>query len=117
MILEVLGVFLLTTSMTIKAVKFTPEVLLSAPRRSAGVPNSDASKILHSVSTYSFNDHKSTGEIRVLNAETKESVVVTKVEGASEPTWINDKTVLLLVPGKNSTTDVVIGGLEDFDKT
>ncbi len=36
--------------MTIKATKFTPPVLLSAPRRSAGVPNPSGTKVLYTVS-------------------------------------------------------------------
>jgi hypothetical protein len=36
--------------MTIQAEKFTPEVLLSAPRRSPGVPNSTGELVLYTVS-------------------------------------------------------------------
>lgn len=36
--------------MTIQASKFTPEVLLSAPRRSPGVPNPSGTKALYTVS-------------------------------------------------------------------
>jgi hypothetical protein len=36
--------------MTIKATKFTPEVMLAAPRRSAGVPNPSGTKALFGVS-------------------------------------------------------------------
>ena len=36
--------------MTIRAAKFTPEVLLSAPRRSAGSPNSSGKLVLYTVS-------------------------------------------------------------------
>lgn len=36
--------------MTIQAARFTPEVLLSAPRRSAGIPNSSGELILYTVS-------------------------------------------------------------------
>jgi hypothetical protein len=70
--------------MTIRAAKFTPEVLLSAPRRSAGVPNSNASKILYSVSTYSFTDHAKKSEIRILDVETQQTSLVTDVSLASK---------------------------------
>lgn len=36
--------------MTIRAAKFTPEVLLSAPRRTPGLPNSTGEKAIYSVS-------------------------------------------------------------------
>lgn len=54
--------------MTIKATKFNPEVLLSAPRRSPGKPNSDGTKVLYSISTYSFSKHERKQEIRLLYA-------------------------------------------------
>jgi dipeptidyl aminopeptidase/acylaminoacyl peptidase len=100
-----------------RAAKFTPEVLLSAPRRSAGVPNSDASQLLYSVSTYSFGKFETTSEIRILDVETKESVVVTDSK-ASEPHWIGGTQVLLLVPGKKSgTTEIHIGDPKDWKKS
>jgi hypothetical protein len=37
--------------MTIKASQFTPQVLLSAPRRSAGVPNANGSYVLFTVNS------------------------------------------------------------------
>lgn len=36
--------------MTIQAAKFTPEILLSAPRRSPGVPNATGELVLYTVS-------------------------------------------------------------------
>lgn len=38
--------------MTITAKKFTPEVLLTAPRRSAGLPNSTGKLVLYTVSPH-----------------------------------------------------------------
>lgn len=55
--------------MTIKAPKFNPEVLLSAPRRSPGKPNSDGTQVLYSISTYSFSKHERKQEIRLLHAD------------------------------------------------
>ncbi|KAF2146444.1 uncharacterized protein K452DRAFT_282615 [Aplosporella prunicola CBS 121167] len=114
--------FLLVLSslaMTIRAAKFTPEVLLSAPRRSSGVPNpADGSHVLYTVSTYSFAEHKSSAEVRALDAKSGESTVLTDKEGAAEPTWLGDEgDVLLLVPGKNGTTDVVVGKWDDFENS
>ena len=85
--------------MTIRAAKFTPEVLLSAPRRSDGIPNSDASKVLYSVSTYSFAEHSKKSEIRVLDVESQQTSLITDDKGASEPQWLDDETVLLLTEG------------------
>jgi hypothetical protein len=38
--------------MTIKANRFTPEVLLSAPRRSPGAPNSTGELVLYTVRSH-----------------------------------------------------------------
>jgi hypothetical protein len=104
--------------MTVRAKKFTPEVMLSAPRRSSGAPNDEGDKIVYTISTYSFSDHKRTTEVRILLAKSGESILVTDKAGASEPTWVDNDKVLLLIPGKDAgTTDVVIGDPTDFEKT
>jgi len=103
--------------MTIRASKFTPEVLLSAPRRSAGIPNSDASKVLYSVSTYSFAEHAKTSEIRVLCVKSQQTSLVTGEQGASEPLWLNDETVVFLSGGGGGVTSVKVWGLQDEGKT
>jgi hypothetical protein len=100
--------------MTIKAAKFTPEVMLAAPRRGHGVPNSDGSRVLFSVNSYSFADHRNYGEIRQLRTETNESNLVTDVETAGEPHWIDYEYALLLVAGKDGTSHIVIGDPDDF---
>lgn len=101
--------------MTIRASKFTPEVLLSAPRRSEGIPNSDASKVLYSVSTYSFADHAKKSEIRILDVASQQTSLVTDDKAASEPTWIDDDNILLLRSGDDGVTSVLIGKADNFD--
>lgn len=101
--------------MTIRANKFTPEILLGAPRRSEGNPNSDASKVLYSLSTYSFEEHAKTSEIRVLDVKSGETSLITDDEGASEPQWLDDETVLLLNEGDKGTT-VKIGPADGFSE-
>jgi dipeptidyl aminopeptidase/acylaminoacyl peptidase len=99
-------------TMTIKARKFTPEVMLSAPRRSAGLPNDN--QILYTESTYSFAEHKKSSEVRLYSRKSSESILVT--EKAAEPVWLGNQ-VLLLVSGDDGATDVVIGDPSDFLKT
>jgi Tol biopolymer transport system component len=103
--------------MTIMAAKFTPEVLIEAPRRSEGLPNSDASKVLYSVSTYSFADHAKKSEIRILDVESQESSLITDDKSASEPVWIDDKTIVLLKSEEDGTTNVLVGDPSSFEKT
>lgn len=109
-----LALLLALLAMTIKAAKFTPEVLISAPRRSAGVPNPDGSKVLYTVSTYSFSDHSSSSEVRVLDVASGESTLITDSSDVSEPTWLEGSDILLLSSGANGTTDVLVGPYDDF---
>jgi hypothetical protein len=101
--------------MTIRAAKFTPEVLLSAPRRSEGIPNSDASKVLYSVSTYNFADHAKKAEIRILDVASQQTSLVIDDKTASEPSWLDDDTIVLLKSGDDGITSVVVGKADKFD--
>ncbi|KAF2831459.1 dipeptidyl-peptidase-like protein V precursor [Ophiobolus disseminans] len=101
--------------MTIRAAKFTPEVLLEAPRRSAGVPNSDASKILYSISNYNFATHEKKSEIRIMDAKSQESSLITDSKSASEQTWIDDDTIVYLKSEDDGTTQIVVGNPESFE--
>lgn len=108
------------TNMTKRATHFTPEVLLSAPRRSSGVPNHDGSSILYSVSEYSFEEHKTTKQIKVLDADSNESKIVTDAEGASEPKWLvekwDDGLVMMFTKGEHGKTNVLIGEANGFSR-
>jgi len=103
-------------SMTIRAAKFTPEVLLSAPRRSAGIPDSRAWKVLYSVSAYNFSEHAKTSEIHVLDVKNEQTSLITDEKGASDPVWLDDDTVILLTEGEGGVTIVRVGCALDFGK-
>ncbi|KHJ30895.1 putative prolyl oligopeptidase [Erysiphe necator] len=91
--------------MAVRTHKFTPELLLSAPRRSAAVPNKDGTLAIYCVSTYSFETHKKLVEIHLLCLKTGESkILLADVEG-SEPTWLGDKNFLVFLKrGEKGTT-------------
>ncbi|KAH7087095.1 dipeptidyl-peptidase-like protein V precursor [Paraphoma chrysanthemicola] len=103
--------------MTIRAAKFTPEVLLEAPRRSEGLPNSDASKVLYSVSTYSFAEHAKKSEIRVLDVESQQTTLITEDKSASEANWIDDETIVFLKSEDDGTTSIIVGSPGSFEKS
>lgn len=90
--------------MTIQATHFTPEVLLSAPRRSAGIPNSAGDKVLYTVSTYSFEQHTQTSQIRILNIKDGKSYLILEDTAASEPIWLNKDEILFLRKGSRGQT-------------
>lgn len=102
--------------MTVRANKFTPEVMLSAPRRSAATPNSAGTYALFTVTTYSFDSHTRTSEIRILNIETGQSKVLSNDLGASEPTWVGLKNLVLwLKGGEKGTTQLVLADTDNLD--
>jgi len=102
--------------MTIQASQFTPEVLLEAPRRSAGIPNPAGTLALFSVSTYSFAKHERTSEIRVLDFSKNECKLVTDAKGAGNQNWLCGDLVLLTAPLEGAT-EVYVGDVNDFEKT
>ncbi|RDA93106.1 hypothetical protein CP533_4129 [Ophiocordyceps camponoti-saundersi (nom. inval.)] len=85
-------------TMTIRATHFTPEVLLSAPRRSAGIPNWTGDLVLYSVSSYSFETHSRSSSIRVLNIKHGSSYRIADQPDASDAVWIGDEDVLYFRP-------------------
>lgn len=89
---------------------FTPEALLSAPRRSAGVPNADGTLILYTTSTYSFESHSKSTELRCLDVKSKESKLLTNDGSISEPVWLADEDSLFacLKSGEKSSTQIII---------
>ncbi|KAI9719241.1 MAG: hypothetical protein M1812_003571 [Candelaria pacifica] len=101
--------------MTVRANKFTPEVLLSAPRRSAGLPSPDGKLVLYIESTYSFETHKTTSEIKVLDIETGKSTQCTGDERDKDPVWIGEGTeVVWLQGGKDGMTKFMVGDAGDL---
>ncbi|CAD6503974.1 BgTH12-05715 [Blumeria graminis f. sp. triticale] len=86
--------------MTVRNHKFTPEVLLSAPRRSVASPNKDGTLSLFMVSTYVFQTHTKSVEIRLLNLETHALRVLSKDVMASEAVWLGDKNFVLFLRGE-----------------
>jgi hypothetical protein len=95
--------------MTIRANKFTPEVLLSAPRRSAATPNGDGSLALFTVSTYSFQSHSKSAEVRILDIKTGQSTLLNNDLNASEPTWLDNTLIVWLQGGEKGTTKLLLG--------
>ncbi|KAL8642148.1 MAG: hypothetical protein Q9228_001140 [Teloschistes exilis] len=101
-----------------KVDRFTPEVLLSAPRRGSAVPDSSGKLAVYTVSTYSFESHQKTSEIRVINISNGRSTLVTNEKKTSEPNWLEDASELLwLKEGMNGATELVVGSVEEVGST
>ena len=102
----------------IMAEKFTPEVLLSAPRRSSASPNSAGTLAVFTVSTYSFESHQKTSEIKVLDISSGTQSLITNAEGTSEPNWLGGNNELLwLKSGGKGHTQFVVGRADEVGKS
>ena len=86
-----------------------PRILLGAPRRSSAIPSADGKYALYSQSTYSFESHSKTSEIRVLDIATGQSTLLSNDLKASEPRWLGSgHEVVWLKEGSNSNTNFVV---------
>ena len=94
-----------------KAMHFTPEVMLSAPRRSTGVPNALGTKVLYTTSSYNFKTHSKTSELHVLEVKSGACLVLAKDEDISDLNCLDDAgtAFVCLQSGANGGTNVCIG--------
>ena len=98
--------------------RFTPEIVLSAPRRSSASPNSAGTLAVYTVSTYSFESHRKTSEIKVLDISSGTQSLVTNAEGISEPNWLGRGNELLwLQLGEDGQTQLVVGSADEVGKS
>ncbi len=89
-------------------------VLLSAPRRSPAVPNADGTLALYTLSTYSFESHKRTSEIRLLDLANGQSTLITNDEDASEPNWLgHGNQIIWLKKEENGHTKLIQGSADN----
>lgn len=103
----------LAFQMVQRAMHFTPKVLLSAPRRSAGVPNPAGTLVLYTVSTYSFESHKKTNELRALDIKTGESHELAKNDDISDLNWLDNDNFTCLQAEKDGTTSVYVASVSE----
>ncbi|KAI0164934.1 prolyl oligopeptidase [Xylariaceae sp. FL1272] len=102
--------------MTIRANKFTPEVLLSAPRRSAAVPNRSGKHALYTVSQYSFESHSKSYAIKVLDISTGQSTQLFDNSAYTEPTWISEEEFIFVsseTKDKNVVSQLIVANVQD----
>lgn len=59
------------------------------------------------MSTYCFEEHKNSPQIRILEIDSGNSITVFEGTGASEPVWVEDEVVLYLKSGDNGNTTLV----------
>ncbi|OJD21025.1 hypothetical protein ACJ73_07638 [Blastomyces percursus] len=84
-------------------------VMLSAPRRSAAIPNASGTLLAYTQTTYSFETHATTSELRVLDVASGSSVLLTNSYHGS-PQWLGDGDKLVwLQDGEKGSTNFIVG--------
>lgn len=83
------------------AEKFTPEVLIEAPRRGPALPNIDGTRAIFSTSQHSIGED-TLKEVKILDLRTGESHVLTANVKAHDFTWLTAELVAFLEPGEKS---------------
>ncbi|KAM5457597.1 hypothetical protein MaudCBS49596_000794 [Microsporum audouinii] len=93
--------------MTVRKTKFDPEVLLSAPRRSACIPNPAGTLIAYTQSTYSFESHSSHTELIILDLASKDTIVLTNSYSGT-PQWLDNSQLMWLKEENNGNTSFMV---------
>jgi hypothetical protein len=89
---------------------FTPEAMLSAPRRGTALPNPAGTLAIYTVSTYSFTKHKTSHELRVLDLHTKNTWLFSNSSDISNAIWLGDgNKIAWLVSEDDGSTSFAIG--------
>ena len=97
----------------IQTQKLTAEAVLSAPRRSPGVPNYNGKLALYTVATHTFGD-KPVREVRVMDLEKQTSVQISDNEKVHDALWIpGTSDVAYLKSGVKGKTELQVMHGED----
>ncbi|KXT13799.1 hypothetical protein AC579_2341 [Pseudocercospora musae] len=91
---------------------FAFAIPFAAPhRRPNGVPNAPGTHVLYTVSSYSFETHSKSTELRVLSVESGESQALGKDDDISDLNWLHDATFACLQAEKDGTTSLRIASV------
>ncbi|KAI1429926.1 prolyl oligopeptidase [Xylaria sp. FL1777] len=94
---------------------FTPEILISAPRRGPAIPNDDGTLALYTESTHQIGG-KTRKEFYVLDITTGMSCCILHDDQAYEPIWLGDgsNTIIYLKSGGMGVTFILTINFDSF---
>jgi dipeptidyl aminopeptidase/acylaminoacyl peptidase len=93
---------------------FTPQLLLSVPRRSHGVPNPSGTTVLFTMMSYSFQEHSQKTTLQALLVQTGETIDITVNQNISHINWLDDVRFVCLRSEKDGKTSFLYA---DFSAT
>ncbi len=83
---------------------FTPAAMLSAPRRSTALPNSDGTLALYTTSEYNFTTHEHTYGTWVLETGSGGSTLWSNSSAIGEVHWLGDAGAVFWTVGEDDGT-------------
>jgi len=86
---------------------FTPQLLLSAPRRSHGVPNPSGTTILFTTTSYSFQEHSQNTKLQALLVQSGETIDIAVNQNISHINWLDDERFVCLRSEKDGRTSLL----------
>jgi hypothetical protein len=89
---------------------FTPQAMLSAPRRGSALPNVDGTLALYTSTTWNFITHKRKHALSILNLSNGTSTSLSNSSAVSNAQWLsNGTTILWLVSEDDGSTTFAVG--------
>lgn len=93
-----------------KSGTFTPEAMLSAPRRSVGLPNAAGTHAIYSSNTYNFTTASRTYGTYVLNLASGSTTQYTNSSAVSDVSWLGSGNKIVYLQGEDDgSTSIVVG--------
>lgn len=108
------AIFLLLSSLlsinAANTTKFTPEAMLSAPRRGTALPNSEGTLALYTLSTHSFETHRNVHGLYVMDLSNGSSWLFSNSSAIGEATWLGaGNTIIWTVSEDDGTMSLLVG--------
>lgn len=91
---------------------FTPAAFISAPRRSAGLPNEAGTLAVYSSNTYNFTTAKRTYGTYVLDLVTGSTTQWTNSSAISDVNWLTGNKILYLRSEDDGSTSLLVGDVK-----
>ena len=87
---------------------FTPQAFISAPRRSAGLPNEAGTLALYTINTHNFTKHSRSYGTYVLNLVDGTTTQWSNSSALSDTTWLTGNKFVYLQGEDDGSTSILI---------
>ncbi|MCJ1474015.1 hypothetical protein MMC13_002673 [Lambiella insularis] len=102
--------------MTILKTQFTPEDLITAPRRSSATPSPDGKYALYTANKYALESHSETIEVQILDLDTERSTLFSDNQRNKAPSWLGNSQILWSKDTDDGSTEIWTASVGREDK-